>query len=79
MIRAYVLVQAEPGKGPGVTQQIVRIAGVVSADDIAGPYDVMARGDAADLDELARLIVAKIQDVEGLTRTLTCPVVVLES
>jgi DNA-binding Lrp family transcriptional regulator len=58
-----------------LTQQVVRIAGVVSAEAIAGPYDVIARAEAADLDELARLVVAEIQAAEGVTRTLTCPVV----
>jgi DNA-binding Lrp family transcriptional regulator len=79
MIRAYVLVQAEVGKAAGVASQLARIPGVVSAEVIAGPYDVIARAEAADLDELGRLVVAKMQEAEGVTRTLTCPVVVLES
>jgi hypothetical protein len=27
------------------------------------------------MDDLGRLVVAKIQTIEGITRTLTCPVV----
>ena len=39
--------------------------------------DVIARGEASDLDELAKSIVMPIQAVEGVTRTLTCPVLQL--
>ena len=37
----------------------------------------IARGEAADLDELAKRVVMPIQSVEGVTRTLTCPVIQL--
>jgi DNA-binding Lrp family transcriptional regulator len=48
-----------------------------SVDGVTGPYDVIARGEAVDLDELAKSIVMPIQAVEGVTRTLTCPVLQL--
>ena len=38
-------------------------------------HDVIARVEASTVDELGKLVIAKIQDVEGITRTLTCPVV----
>ena len=79
MLPAYVLVQTEVGMAAKVAEQLARIAGVVSAEVTAGPYDVMVRAETADLDELGRLVVAKIQGAEGVTRTLTCPVVVLGS
>ena len=50
----------------------VRLA---QAEDVTGPYDVIARVEAPTVDELGKLVIAKIQDVEGITRTLTCPVV----
>jgi hypothetical protein len=28
-----------------------------------------------DIDELGKLVVARVQAVDGITRTLTCPVV----
>ena len=45
------------------------------AEDVTGPYDVIVRAEAKNVDELGKLVVAKIQGVEGITRTLTCPVV----
>ncbi|HVM12584.1 MAG TPA: Lrp/AsnC ligand binding domain-containing protein, partial [Actinomycetota bacterium] len=51
------------------------IPGVTSAEDVTGPYDVIVRAEAANVDDLGKLVVARIQGVEGITRTLTCPVV----
>ena len=41
----------------------------------AGPYDVIVKAGSDDVDSLGKLVVARIQSVEGITRTLTCPVV----
>jgi DNA-binding Lrp family transcriptional regulator len=75
MVNAYVLIQTEVGKPLEVVQEVRRVAGVVDADAVTGPYDVIVRLEAADLDLLAKLVVEQIQGVEGITRTLTCPVV----
>jgi hypothetical protein len=44
------------------------------AEDLAGSYDVIARVQAPALDQLGRLVVSRIQVVDGVTRTLTCTV-----
>jgi hypothetical protein len=36
---------------------------------------VIVRGEAKTVDDLGKLVVARIQAVDGITRTLTCPVV----
>jgi DNA-binding Lrp family transcriptional regulator len=74
-VSAYVLIQTEVGKAAGVATQMRQIAGVVVADDVTGPYDVIARVEADSIDELGRLVVTHVQSIAGLTRTLTCPVV----
>jgi DNA-binding Lrp family transcriptional regulator len=79
MIEAYVLVNAEPGLlGRAVSREIAAIEGVLSAEDLSAPFDVIARVKARDLDELVKLVVAKIQALKGVTRTITCPVVHLQ-
>ena len=75
MVAAYILVQTEVGKAAQVAKDIVRIEGVQLAEDVTGPYDVIVRAEAKTVDELGKLVVARIQAVEGITRTLTCPVV----
>ena len=74
-ITAYVLIQTEVGKAAHVTESVRKIKGVVSADDVTGPYDVIVHTKAESLDELGKLVVSQIQGVEGITRTFTCPVV----
>ena len=75
MVTAYILVQTEVGKAAQVAKDIVKIEGVQQAEDVTGPYDVIARAEARNLDELGKLVVARVQAVDGITRTLTCPVV----
>ena len=75
MVAAYILVQTEVGKAAQVAKDIVRIEGVQLAEDVTGPYDVIARAEARTIDELGKLVVARVQAVDGITRTLTCPVV----
>lgn len=74
MVSAYILVQTEVGRAMSVAEEIGRIDGIATVDGVTGPYDVIARAEAEDLDGLARSIVLRMQDVEGVTRTLTCPI-----
>lgn len=75
MVQAYILIQTEVGKASAVAAEISGLAGVLSAEDVTGPYDVIVRAEADTMDNLGRLVVAQVQNVSGITRTLTCPVV----
>jgi len=75
MVSAYILILTEVGKAAQVAAAVREVDGVEVADDVTGPYDVIVRAQAADVDELGRLVVARIQAIEGIDRTLTCPVV----
>ncbi|MCF2528587.1 Lrp/AsnC family transcriptional regulator [Yinghuangia soli] len=75
MVQAYILIQTEVGRAEAVARAIAELPGITAAEDVTGPYDVIVRAEAADVDELGRLVVAQVQRVEGITRTLTCPVV----
>ena len=74
-VSAYVLIQTEVGKAAQVAEEVGKIDGVVSAEDVTGPYDVIVRAEARNVDELGKLVVARVQNIPGITRTLTCPVV----
>ena len=75
MVNAYILIQTEVGKAAQVAKEVADIDGVAAAEDVTGPYDVIVRAEANNVDDLGKLVVAKIQSVDGITRTLTCPVV----
>jgi DNA-binding Lrp family transcriptional regulator len=72
MLSAYVLIETEVGKVAHVAQALTKLDGVQLAEDLAGPYDVIARLQAPSLNELGQLVVARIQFLDGVTRTVTC-------
>jgi DNA-binding Lrp family transcriptional regulator len=75
VVQAYILIQTDVGKAAEVATAIAQVKGVTMAEDVTGPYDVIVRAEARNVDELGKLVVAQIQGVEGITRTLTCPIV----
>jgi DNA-binding Lrp family transcriptional regulator len=75
VVQAYILIQTEVGKAANVARDIAEIVGVTLAEDVTGPYDVIVRAEAESVDDLGKLVLAQVQAVPGITRTLTCPVV----
>ena len=63
MVSAYILIQAEVGKATQVTNELRSIKGIVAVDGVTGPYDVIARVEAEDLDGLAKKIVMPMQEI----------------
>ena len=74
-VSAYILIQTEVGKAASVALAVGEIEGVVSSEDVTGPYDVIARSEAETVDDLGKMVVSKVQMIDGITRTLTCTVV----
>jgi DNA-binding Lrp family transcriptional regulator len=73
-VQAYILIQTEVGKASSVSKAVSAIAGVTIAEGVTGPYDVIMRAESASMEDLGRTVLAKVQAVPGITRTLTCPV-----
>ena len=74
-MQAYILIQTEVGRAAAVASDVAGIDGVTRAQDVTGPYDVVVTAQAGDVEALGRDVVAAVQKVPGITRTLTCPVV----
>ena len=75
MIAAYILIQTETGQAAVVAAALRDLPGVWEAASLAGPYDVIARAQARDIDELAKFVTSRVQALDGVSRTMTCPVV----
>ncbi|QZY28174.1 Lrp/AsnC family transcriptional regulator [Nocardioides coralli] len=75
VVQAYILIQTDVGKAAEVAREIAGLKGITLAEDVTGPYDVIVRAEARNVDELGTLVVQKVQNLAGITRTLTCPVV----
>ena len=76
-VHAYVLIQTDVGKAAHVAQQVAGVTGVTVAQGVTGPYDVIAQAEAPTMNDLGRMVVRDIQQIEGITRTITCPVVTI--
>jgi DNA-binding Lrp family transcriptional regulator len=74
-VSAYILIQTEVGKAAEVATNVANIDGVKTSEDVTGPYDVIVRAEAETMDDLGRMVVSRVQMIEGITRTLTCTVV----
>src|SRR5690242_6108159 len=74
-VSAYILIQTEVGKAASVATEVREIPGVIAADDVTGPYDVVVRVEAPSMDDLGRLVVSRVQMLPGITKTTTMPVV----
>jgi len=75
MVSAYVLIQTDMDKAQEVAANISAMEGVITADVVTGPYDIIAKAEAVTMDDLGKLVISRMQMVAGITRTLTSPVV----
>ncbi|OBA97616.1 AsnC family transcriptional regulator [Mycobacteriaceae bacterium 1482268.1] len=74
MVEAFMLVQTDVGRAEVVAKQLAELSGVVSAEYVTGPYDVVVRIAADTMSDLQQAVVPSVQRVAGITRTLTCPI-----
>ena len=74
-VEAYILIQTEVGKAAQVATAVAEVPGVLESEAVTGPYDAIVHASADTVDDLGKLVVARVQAIEGITRTLTCPVV----
>jgi DNA-binding Lrp family transcriptional regulator len=74
-VTAYILVQTEVGSAADVARSARAVSGVIEADELIGTYDVIIKATADTLDELGPLVVSRVQKIEGITRTITCPII----
>ena len=69
-----MLIQTEVGRAEVVAKQVAALPGVLSSEYVTGPYDVVVRVGSETLTDLQANVVANVQGIEGITRTLTCPI-----
>jgi len=74
-VKAFVLIQTEVGMSAHVSPHAALLEGVISAVDVSGPYEVIVQVETDSLDDLGKLVVSRMQLTDGVTRTLTCPIV----
>lgn len=69
-----MLIQTEVGRAAVVAARLAELPGVLSAEYVTGPYDVVVRIGGDTIEGLRSAVVPSVQQVAGVTRTLTCPI-----
>ena len=72
VVQAYVLIQTEVGKAADVAKAIGDIPGVTMAEDVTGPYDVIVRAEAGNVDELGKPTCRRSTASPGLSPARLC-------
>ena len=75
VIAAYILLQTEAGQAAIVAAALRDVPGVLETASLVGPCDGIARAQAPDIDEPARLVASRVQALDGVRQTMGCPVV----
>jgi DNA-binding Lrp family transcriptional regulator len=75
---AYILVSISVGKARQVYEKLGKIPGIQNVDAISGPYDLIAMAQGSDFNEIGKLVLDKIQGIDGVVDTITCNVIRFE-
>jgi len=74
-VEAYILVQAQTGKAQSIKKEIQLVPGVIRVDRVMGPFDLVILVQAENNQEIGEKILREVQQINGVKRTLTCPVI----
>lgn len=72
-MEAFIFLQVQVGTDAEVAGRVAELDGVTAVDVVTGPHDVVVRAEADSIDELGKRVLRPIQGIDGVTRTLTCP------
>ncbi len=76
MVKAYILINVRSGKSREVLGKIKEMKQTIQASIVSGPYDIIALVQEGDFNSLGDFVVGNIQALEGVERTITCPIFV---
>jgi DNA-binding Lrp family transcriptional regulator len=73
-MEAFIFLQVRAGTDGRVARRVAELPGVVSVDVVTGPHDIVVRAEADSIDELGKRTLRPMGDIDGIGRTLTCPI-----
>ncbi len=68
-VKAYILVVTDPGKTRRVIQALRDVPGIVELHEVMGPYDVVAKIEVENLQDIPPILGGKIRIIEGIEST----------
>ncbi len=76
---AYVLISVKIGTEKQVYRELEKMDGIYQVDAVFGPYDIIAVIQSSDYDSIGKIVIDKIMSIEGISDTITCNVIHIES
>ena len=70
--RAYILIETQVGAVRRTLAGLRALDAVQSADIITGDFDIIALIEGADMAAVAETVTGRVQELEGVRRTITC-------
>ncbi|MBC7081202.1 MAG: Lrp/AsnC ligand binding domain-containing protein [Thermoplasmatales archaeon] len=67
----FVLISTAPAKEHQVYNELLKLKEIAELHPLFGEYDLIAKIEAKDLEELGRIVVEKIRKIDGVTDTKT--------
>ena len=69
MIKAYILVVANPGATKQVYEALQKVKGVTECAQVMGPYDIVVEIEVEDLADVPPILGSHIRTIEGVENT----------
>ena len=69
MVKAYILIEANPGATKTVYEALQKIEGVTECNEVMGPYDIVAEIQVENLADVPLLLSGRIRTIEGVEST----------
>ena len=73
-MEAYIFLQVRVGTDARVARSVGDLPGVTAVHVVTGPHDIVVRAEADSLDELGKRVLRPMSEIDGIARTLTCPI-----
>jgi DNA-binding Lrp family transcriptional regulator len=77
-LKAYILINTNIGKTTEVARILAGMPDITHLDVIMGPYDIIAEVVTDSHESLAKIVMQRLQAIDAIRHTMTCPVVKLE-
>ena len=70
--KAFLLIDTGVGRVKEAVSALRQLEGVKSADQVTGPYDVIAIVEGENLTDIGDLVTSKINPMSCISRFITC-------
>ncbi|MCS7125916.1 MAG: Lrp/AsnC ligand binding domain-containing protein [Aigarchaeota archaeon] len=71
VVYAYILLRCKMGRLKSVVEEVKKIENIKAVYPVTGRFDAVIEVEVGELNQLADLIIDRIQNIEGVERTET--------